>query len=296
MVSPDIAAGDAATAAQDGAASTAPSGTPDSGTTTAPSGTPEPGSAGQFVDLADPERYRYEGRPVKELYSGYMRQQDYSQKTQAIAQERRFYDNLEVDLERVRAQPALVEQFKAIYPEKFHAYLRWVSTGTPSQPPRQQQQEGQPPSQQQYAQLDPRTKASLDRLIQNSQATELKAINAEIDQVFSKMSTKYPYADEEACIARGQALLQALKKNDPLNQDLRITEQQWDSIWKSQHERSFGLADTQYKKLVNEQIKASKKGADAPGGGGIPGQAPRVHKTIKEASDQARADAELGVW
>jgi hypothetical protein len=234
---------------------------------------------------------------VKELRSGYMRQQDYTQKTQAFAQDRRFYDNLDADLETVRRNPAMAEQFKATYPERFHAFLRYVFSGTPSQPPQQvQQQPGQQPGQQNYAQLDPRTKAAFDSLLQKTNQAELKAIGAEIDQIFGRMTTKYPYADEEACIARGQALLSALKKQDPLNPEIRISEQQWDAIWKSQHERSYGLADARYKKQVSDQLKASQRGADVPSGGGIPGQAPRAYKTIKEAGDQARADAELGAW
>ncbi len=291
MVSPDMAAGAAAEAAtQAPSASPTDSGTTtDPGTSAAPSGLPE----GQAVqDITDADRSRYEGRTVKELYSGYMRQQDYSSKTQQIAQERKYYDNLQYDLDKVRQDPALVEQFKQVYPEKFHAYLRLVSQGTPSQPP--QAPQGQQQAGQQFARLDPKTQATIDRLLTTTQQSELKAINAEIDQVFGKMTTKYPYADEEACIARGQALLQVLKKNDPLNPDLKITEQQWDAIWKSQHERGFQLADGQYKKTVKAQIEASRKGADAGGGGGIAGQAPRQHKTIKEATAQALADIELG--
>lgn len=291
MVSPDMAAGAAAEAAQ---SAPAPS-TPDSGTTTDPgtSAAPSGQPAGQapLVDITDPDRYRYNGRSVKDWDAGYMRQQDYSAKTQQIAQERKYYENLHYDLDKVRQDPALVEQFKQIYPEKFHSYLRFISQGTPSQPP---QAPGQQPAGQQFARLDPKTQATIDRLLTTTQQAELKAINAEIDNVFGKMTTKYPYADEEACIARGQALLQVLKKQDPLNPDLRITEQQWDAIWKSQHERGYQLADAQYKKTVKAQIEASRKGADAGGGGGVPGQAPRQYKTIKEATNQALADIELG--
>lgn len=279
---------DSGAAVDTGSAPTGDSGTtPDQATSTAPSG-----SAGQFVDITDPDRYRYNGRSVKEWDSGYMRQQDYSSKTQALAQERRYYDNLSVDLERVKQAPQLAEQFKQIYPEKFHAYLRYVMGETPTRP----QQVGQPQAQQQYAQMDPRFESRLQRMEEANRAREVSLISSELDTIYDRMAKKYPFADQEAVTARAQALFQAIKQQDPLNPNIRITEKQWDALWKSHHEQAQKIAEARYKQQVKDQISASRKGSDAGGGGGVPGQAPRQYKTIKEASDQARADSELGVW
>ena len=158
-----------------GASSTESVTTPDAGGSAAPGPGQTVNAAGQVVDITDPDRYRYNGRPVKDWASGYMRQQDYTSKTQEIAQERKYYENLHYDLDKVRQDPALAEQFKQIYPEKFHAYLRFIQQGTPSQTqsPQQQQQAAQ-----QFARLDPRTQAAVDRLISTTQQAELKAIIA----------------------------------------------------------------------------------------------------------------------
>jgi hypothetical protein len=265
--------------------------TPSESTTSTEAASTPAQQGGQVVEITDPDRYRYNGRSIKEWDSGYMRQQDYSTKTQALAQERKFYDNLDVDLERVKADPRLAEQFKQIYPEKFHAYLRYVMGETQRQPNAATQ--GQP-TQPQFAQLDPRLQAKINQLVEGNRQAEVKAISAELDNIYKTMSAKYPYADEEAVTARAQVLFAKLKEQDPLNPNIRISEKQWEALWKSQHERSYGLADSQYKKQVKSQIEASRKGSDAGGGGGIPGTAPRQYKTIKEATAQALADIELG--
>ncbi len=271
------------------AAQGAPS--PDSGATPGEAGSGAPsGNAGQVTELADLNRYSYQGRPLKDWTSGYMRQQDYTSKTQEIAQERKYYDNLNVDLARVRSNPQLADQFMKIYPEKFHGYLQLIQQESRQQP------QGQPAQQQQsrYAQLDPGFLAEFNHLKETNRQREVAAITAEIDNVFGKMSQKYPFADEEAVVARGQALLEMMKKQDPSNPNLRITEKQWEQLWKGQHERSRGLSDAQYKKQVQAQIAASGKGGDVGSGGGVPGQAPRQYRTIKEATAAALADIESG--
>lgn len=258
--------------------------TGDQGTGAAP-----PGEKPQYVDITDPDRYRYEGRPLKEWQSGYMRQQDYTAKTQAFAQERRFVDNLAIDLERVRMNPHLQEQFRQIYPEKYHAYLRFVTTGTP------QVAQGQPQQQQpQYAQLDPRFLAEFNQMKESSRQREVQAISAEIDNIYSKLSQKYPYADEEAVTARAQALFAKLKEQDPMNPNIRISEKQWDALWKSQNERAQKLAEDRHKAQVKAQLDASRRGGAPGGGGGVPGQAPRQFKNLKEATAAALQDIESG--
>lgn len=250
---------------------------------------------GQLVNIDTPDRYRYKGRNLNEWESGYMRQQDYTSKTQALAQERRFVDNLSHDLERVRSNPQMAEQFRSIYPEKYHGYLRYVLENS-NQNPQQQQQTREGSSQSQYARLDPAMEMRVNQLEAGFREREVAAISAELDSKFASLATKYPFADEEAVVARAQALLSKMKENDPLNQNLKISDKQWDALWKGQNDRAYGLSDTQYKKKVDSQIKANRKGSDTGKGGGLPGQAPRQYKTIKEATNAALADIEAGTF
>jgi hypothetical protein len=248
---------------------------------------------GQPVDLDSLARYRYQGRNLKDWESGYMRQQDYTQKTQALAQERRFMENLAVDLDRVKQNPHLAEQFRQIYPQKYHAYLRYVAQETQASQPQAPGQYGQQPGQPSYARLDPAMEQRIHQLEANFREREVAAIQAELDSKFKTLSEKYPFADEEAVVARAQALLAKMKEMDP-TRDHRINDKQWDALWKSQNDRSYGLSDAQYKKHVQAQLKQAKKSADVSAGGGTPGHPPRQFRTLKEATAQALADADEG--
>lgn len=239
----------------------------------------------EFVDIDQPDKYRYQGRPLKEWESGFMRQGDYSRKTQELAQERKYYDNLSADLDKVRNQPELAEQFRKIYPEKFHSYLRYV------------ERENSAPKEERtnYAKLDPSYESRIQRIEESIRGKEIETINSELDRKFEGLSKKFPYADEEAVIARAQALLDRMKQNDPMNENLRISDKQWEALWKSQHDRAFGLASSKYNENVKAQLKAHKAGSSSGPGGAIAGQAPRQFKTLKEATEAAMADIQAGV-
>lgn len=224
-------------------------------------------------DLDSIERFRYGGREMtaKELQSQIMMQADYTRKTQAIAEERKFYDNLSADLAAVKSNPALADKFKSIYPEKFHSYLGYVT-------PEQRAQAQQAQQQNQYAQIDPQIMARFQKLEAAANEREVAAINAELDAKFKTLSDKFPFADEEAAIARAQALIERGEK---------LTDKIWEGIWKSVHDRN----ETKFKQLqeakVKQQKQANARGREASAGGGIPGNAPRNPKTIKEASKYA---------
>ena len=227
-------------------------------------------AAPSIPDLDSMEKFRYGGREMtaKELRAEMMMQSDYTRKTQAIAEERKYYDNLNADLAAVKANPAMIDKFKSIYPEKFHAYLGYV---TPSQQARETQQ-------QQYAQIDPQVMQRFQRMEADMNERQVAAINAELDVKFKQLSEKFPYADEEAAIARAQALQ---------DRGTQLTDKVWEGIWKSVHEKN----DAKFKQLqsaqINKQKAANAKGKEASSGGGIPGTAPVKPKNIKEASKYA---------
>ena len=228
-------------------------------------------AAPSIPDLDSMEKFKYGGREMtaKELRSEMMMQSDYTKKTQAISEERKYYDNLSADLAAVKGNPALAEKFKSIYPERFHAYLGYV---TPAQQAKAESQQTQ------YAQIDPTVMQRFQRMEADMNQREVAAINAQLDAKFSKLSEKFPFADEEAAIARAQSLQERGEK---------LTDQVWENIWKSVHDKN----ETRFKQIQSAQAQKQKsanaKGKDAAQGGGIPGQAPVKPKTIKEASKLA---------
>jgi len=229
---------------------------------------PSSGTASQAPQVAELEalpKFRFGGKEwtPKEFQGAYMMQADYTRKTQALAEERKYYDNLTADLNAVKSNPALAGEFKKIYPSKFHSYLDYVSAAQPAQDPNKK-----------YAELDPSVAAEFNEVKSYMKTQQVAAINAELDARFKVLSEKYPYADEEAAIARAQA---AHARGIPLN------DQNWDSIWKAVNDKNVELFKKYGSAAVNKQKNANQKGKDAASGGGIPGQAPKQPRSIKEA-------------
>lgn len=233
--------------------------------------------AEKVTELEALEKFKFEGREwtAKDLKNSYLMHDDYTRKTQALAEERnkyteerKYYDNLQADLEWIKSHPNDVAKFKSTYPEKFHKYLGYVQTP----------QEGAP----QKAQIDPSIQERLDRfdrLEAEFNQKKVEAIDAELDAKFSKLSEKYAYANEESVIARAQSLLDKGEK---------LTDQVWDQLWKADNDRVQKLAEKYYADKVNKQKTANAQGKDVASGGGTPGTAPVVARTIKEASNLAR--------
>src|SRR5271166_2884879 len=75
-------------------------------------------SVQELIDLDKLERFLWKGKPTtrKEFESGWLRQQDYTRKTQALKESqakaeietRKFQDNLDADLEKLRQNPSLI--------------------------------------------------------------------------------------------------------------------------------------------------------------------------------------------
>lgn len=236
-----------------------------------PQSSPEP----TIVDLDKQERIRWNGQEwsTKDLMSGYMRQSDYSRKTQALAEERKYYDNLSYDLEAVKQNPALAAQFRQLYPQKFHNYLRYL--GVNEQP----QNAGQNNNQS----VDPQFLHRFEALERDMNERKIMAIESDLDSKFKVLSQKYPFAHEEAVIARAEAAL---------DKGIKLTNEVWDKLWKTVDEQSRAIAKKYYSQLVNNQRSANSRGRDIGGGGGTPQSSPRAPRTIKEASEHALRELE----
>lgn len=241
-------------------------------------------AAPSIVDLDAVEKFKFAGREwtPKDFQGAYMMQSDYTKKTQALAEERKYYDNLGADLAAVKTNPSLAAKFKAIYPEKFHSFLGYVAPTTPTsqtqvQPEGAEKSQGQP---------NPELMERLERIEHDFMERKIQAINAELDAKFKTLSGKYPMADEDSVVARAQALLEAKRQSAPLNEQSQVTvsDKEWDDLWKSSHDRVQGLASKHYSETVNKQKNANKSGKDVASGGGIGGQAPKQPKSIREAS------------
>lgn len=230
-----------------------------------------------ILDIDSVEKFKFQGREwtPKELQSAYMMQQDYTRKTQGIAEERKYWDNLHFDLERVKKDPNLIGQFMQIYPQKFHRFLDAAGAALDNPGAKQSNGQGVDPSFiRRFEQLESDIRR-FEQLESEFRNRNVAAIEAELDNKFAALQKKYPFADEEAILARAEALL---------NKGAELDDKTWDSLWKANNERMEQIYKNHYSKQVASQKNANKKAADIAPGGGTPGQKPRNPRTIKEAS------------
>ncbi len=224
----------------------------------------------ELLDLDKVERFKMAGQEwtPKDLQGAIMRNADYTRKTQALAEQRKYYDSLSVDLEAVKADPRLVDQFRKVYPEAFHKFLGYVGVNDPK--PQGKPQGGADGLPREFVDR-------LDRIEGSLREREVKAIEAEIDSKFKTFSQKYPLADESAVLARAEALARSGEK---------MTDALWEDLWSSVHKRSEELMKKHYSQKFQQQMDANKRGADTSPGGAIPAQKPLRAKSIKEMTDQ----------
>lgn len=229
-----------------------------------------------ITDLDKLEKFSYQGRQYtpkefrNQIDVGGLRMQDYTRKMQEMGQERKYSENLNADLASVRAGRATVEQFKAVYPEKFHAFLEYVSQNSA------QTQEPQKPA------VDPSFLRDFEELRSDMNERKVQAAEAHIDNMVKTFAPKYPFADDEAVFARAQHKLN--QKLESEGNKAILNDADWEECFKSAHERNQKVAQKFYSNQANKQKTANLKGSDVPSGGGIPGQAPKMPKNIREAS------------
>lgn len=243
-----------------------------------------------MLDLDSAKKFKFQGREwtPEELNKATLMQSDYSRKTQEIAKERKFHDNLKADLEHVKRDPNLAEAFKQAYPEKFHDYLRFVLAEAKAEAKAQQTESNQP------LQLPKELQdkmSQVDQFLSEVKTQKQSAIEAEIDSRFDVLSKKYPWADEDVVISKAQSLIDQNKQLPP-DQRVQFDDKTWENLWKSVHSASEAKAKKIYSEQIKQQSAANSKGRDAASSGGIPGQAPRTPKTIKEAGDLLRSELE----
>lgn len=247
------------------------------------------GQAESILDLDSVERFKFNGQEMtpQELRNAYLRQQDYSRKTQTLAQERKAFeedrkysDNFVYDAMKVMRDPSLLQKFAETYPEKYLNVLVDVlqSNGT------QTQKVG---GTQTPATYDPvlATKLSkMERFIQDAEKkefeTQVKTFETEIDQQISKLSPKYPFADEATVIT--QAEMFHAKGGE-------LTPENWEKIFKSVNDFHKGRYESHYKKQFESQKQANRQGKDSAPGGGIPSQAPQK-MSLKDVGEKWQRD------
>lgn len=241
------------------------------------SANPEGQSASTLHDLDKLAKFRFEGREmtIADLKKQMLLHKDYTQKTQALSEERKnwekqlqFAENLYADLEQVKSNPRLASEFMRIYPEKYHTHLEKILTQSPE--PAQQQA-----PQQQRSPVDFETMSKIHQfesfMHEQKVAESTRTISVKMDD----LSKKFPDADPGMALAR---VYDAHSKGE------KITDQLWEKAFKEDQESFLKRSDARYKTMVANQKNANKKAADVGAGGGTPGRAPEKFKSLKDVT------------
>lgn len=246
-----------------------------------------------IAELDKMEKFKLDGQEwtLKDLKAAIMRQKDYTQKTQAIAQERKtfeeskkFDDNLKVDLASVRSNPSLVAEFVRVYPERYHHLVEDALKNQPAAQATTQQQVSTQP------QVDVQLYSRLQHLEKVLNDQEVAKAEASIKTTMDELAKKYPETENK--LARETILARAHELYNGQNQEL--SKDAWDQIYKEVAEEVKEFAKAQYGTLVKKQTEANSKARDVGAGGGIVGSAPRKFKNFDEITKFAESEALRG--
>lgn len=217
-----------------------------------------PSTQAEITALEKLEKFKFKDREYtpQALEKELMLRSDYTKKTQAIAKVKGFYDSLPHDLEDVKANPHLADEFKRIYPKEFHVFLRHVLR----EEAQGQQGQSQPQTAAQKAELPREFLQEFNGLKEYVREQETAKYEAQLDNTITRLSAKYPEGNEELVLARAQAFLDNAPKGT------QISEAQWEKMWKQSHDQAIERDSKKQQAIFNKQ-KTANQGAKDMGAG-----------------------------
>ena len=253
---------------------------------------PDALSDSQISDLEKLEKVKYNGKVIsgkelaRELKEGSLRLSDYTKKTQAIAEERKYYDNLSIDLPKLRANPALADQFRSVYPEKFH----WVLDTLEAKGVKVAEEAINKDLRQQEDKQDWKNDPELQETIEFIREQKLESAKTQVNSVFDKLQSKYPDADDGWVAGALSAQREALREANPGMKMPGLDEKAVEKLFKQSHDSFESRAQAWSARRIGAQKQANESGKGPGAGGAIPGQKPRVARSISEATEFALQD------
>jgi len=228
------------------------------------------------TDLSKLEKFVFEGKEwtADQLKKSIMLHSDYTKKTQDLSENRKYYDNLQYDLDSVRANPALADKFKEVYPKSFHKYLDYVSSQTSSAQSSPSQGHQAIPDDVVSAVLQ-RIQPELERSKGYIQQVEAEKYEAKLNNLFGTLSKKYPDAVEDVVLARAQTYL---------DKGEALTDQTWERLWKQSHDQMVKRDQERKSQTLQTQRQSNQSFKGPPQGGEAPmGVAPKMK--LKDVAD-----------
>lgn len=250
------------------------------------------------VDLDTLEKFKWQGKEwtKDELQKAALMQSDYSKKTEALAQDRKYVDNLQYDINHVLNNPQSVSEFKRIYPKQYH---HLVDDLLQRITPKKEEEAGKldPKLEERFKKID-RIDALEEKLTKYEEKelqAEVKTLEAEIDKTLETLSQKYKVDNpqkklfEELVVTR-VSNFHSTQLSKPAHERQDLTPAIWDEVAK----RTAEILTSSYKgtqeSKIKEQKQASQRARDIGGGGGVAGQAPPAKMKLKDVKNFAIED------
>lgn len=235
-----------------------------------------------IAELERIERFKFQGKEYtpKELGALLAKEKEqekaFTQKMQALSEERKqwessrsanqkYDDNLVYDLEKVRQNPQLAQEFIRTYPESYHRHLKAVLSSTSSEPGEKQ---GTP-------HIPVELMSEVQRLSSYVQKQEVARAEVEIDRDLTKALSQFKYASRKEVLADVFEFHNSLPIDPVTGRKPPVPPEFWTKAAEASHNERTEWGKAYQKDLQQQQKQANSKARDVGSGGGTPGQAPK---------------------
>jgi hypothetical protein len=232
---------------------------------------------GKELTLADLKKERM-------LEADYRRKtMEHAEKAKRFEQESKFAVNFPKDLDVVMQEPWRAAEFYEAYPEQYHAQVRRIEQMYKQNPAMWAQDQGETEQSNSDNSVDveslveERIQRALKPFQEKEEREQQKLHLAQLDAIETRLTAKYKRANKHEVYAMAEYLS---------NDGKELDDAAWEKIYKDSHERNLKMIKAAYAEEFNQQKAAGQKLKDVPSGGGIPGEAPIVPRTLKEATAQ----------
>lgn len=239
-----------------------------------------------IAELDKMERFKFRGKEYtpKELEAIFSRdketQKAFTQKTQALAEERKvvlerkkYFDNLAYDLDAVRKNPSLAQEFLKIYPKEFHSYLDQITRST---------SEGQNVHQPVQSQIPVEYLSKVEQLERFVRDQEVAKAEGEINQYIESVKKEFPRASMKEVLADVYEYWNQLEPDPITGMKPPLTIETFREAAKASEQERINEYTAWYKDKQEQQRLANEKGKGVAPGGGTVGQAPKKYKSFSE--------------
>lgn len=228
------------------------------------------------TDIDGLSEFTFQGEKYtpERLHKMFNEHQTYATQVKEFGDHKKYYDNLDVDLESVLKDPNLADKFRQTYPKSFHGLLdKLLGTRRQDQAP---SQTAQPSLPKELLTEFEQMKGRLNYHEQRAYQAEVQAANAKIDAILPPLFKKYEMANEDQVFTRAEGILAGGQK---------LTEKTWERIVRESHEVAAKKADQYHGAKLKTQLEKGQRGQDVGPGGATPGQAPQKPRTFAEAQE-----------